>query len=141
MDPITGIIGVATSAVGKVIDNFFPSEEDKAKAELLKAQVITELNAGAMQEMNAQVAVIVAEAQSKSWLTASWRPIVMLIFAAIVGNNYILYPYLSAIWHGAPLLPIPPDLWDLLKLGIGGYVFGRSAEKVASTLANGKKGE
>ena len=24
---------------------------------------------------------------------------------------------------------IPPDMWDLLKLGVGGYVLGRSVEK------------
>ena len=28
-----------------------------------------------------------------------------------------------------PAADIPPDMWDLLKLGVGGYVVGRSAEK------------
>ena len=30
---------------------------------------------------------------------------------------------------GTPQADIPPDMWDLLKLGVGGYVVGRSVEK------------
>lgn len=32
-----------------------------------------------------------------------------------------------------PPADIPPDMWDLLKLGVGGYVVGRSAEKSIKT--------
>lgn len=134
MNPITDVV---LGGLGKVIDNFFPSAEEKARAELLKAQVVTEMNASIQRQIDSQVSVIVAEAQSKSWLTNSWRPILMLSFTAIIVNNYILYPYLSAFWHGAPLLPIPVDLWDLLKIGVGGYVVGRSAEKIMDTHTSG----
>jgi hypothetical protein len=27
-------------------------------------------------------------------------------------------------------MQIPADMWDLLKIGIGGYTIGRSAEKI-----------
>ena len=57
----------------------------------------------------------------------------MLLFAAIIGNNYIIYPYLSLFWMDAPMLEIPPDMWDLLKIGLGGYVVGRSGEKMVNT--------
>lgn len=136
MNPIADII---LGGVGKVIDNFFPSGEDKAKVELLKAQIVNEMNSAIQKQIDSQVSVIVAEAQSSSWLTNSWRPITMLSFVAIVVNNFILYPYLSIFWHGAPLLPIPTNLWDLLNLGLGGYVVGRSAEKIAESFA--KKGK
>jgi hypothetical protein len=56
----------------------------------------------------------------------------MLVFVAIVANNYLLYPYVSLFWAAAPMLELPPDLWDLIKIGLGGYVVGRSAEKVAT---------
>ena len=58
----------------------------------------------------------------------------MLTFVAIIANNYILYPYISLFWNAAPILEIPPDMWGLLKIGLGGYVVGRSAEKVAKAL-------
>jgi len=57
-----------------------------------------------------------------------------LIFAGIVANNYIIYPYLSLFWSEAPKLILPPDLWDLLKIGLGGYIVGRSSEKVVKTI-------
>ena len=132
------ISDTVVGTISKVIDNFFPSAEDQAKAALLKAQVITEMNSGVQKQIDSQVEVIVAEAQSKSWLTNSWRPIIMLLFGTVIANNFILYPYLSAFWHGAPLLPIPTDMWDLLKIGIGGYVIGRSVEKTVDTHTSGK---
>jgi hypothetical protein len=33
-------------------------------------------------------------------------------------------------------LPTPPDLWALIKLGLGGYVVGRSAEKCVTAWKN-----
>jgi len=73
--------------------------------------------------------IIIAEAQGGSWLQRNWRPVTMLVFVAIIANNYILFPYLSLLGGPAVKLEIPPDMWGLLKLGIGGYIVGRSAEK------------
>ena len=81
-----------------------------------------------------QASVVVAELQSGAWLAQNWRPITMLTFVFIIANNYILYPYLSLFWNVAPKLEIPPDMWGLLKIGLGGYVVGRSGEKIAKAL-------
>jgi len=51
------------------------------------------------------------------------------VFVFIIANNYIIYPYLSLFFSKAPILKIPPDMWELLKIGLGGYVVGRSVEK------------
>jgi hypothetical protein len=32
------------------------------------------------------------------------------------------------------MIPLPDELWTLLTVGVGGYVVGRSGEKVAKTL-------
>ncbi len=85
-----------------------------------------------------QASVIVAELKSGAWLAQNWRPITMLTFVAIIANNYILYPYLSLFWGQAPVLEIPPDMWALLKIGLGGYVVGRSTEKVVKILKGNK---
>jgi len=113
---------------GKLIDRLWPdpAQRDAAKLELLKME-----QAGELKELDAAMSVIVAEAQSDHWVVSAWRPITMLVFVAIVANNYLLYPYISLFWQAAPLLELPPDLWDLIKIGLGGYVVGRSAEKVA----------
>ena len=84
--------------------------------------------------VNAQGGVIKAEASSGSWLAANWRPILMLSFTAIIVVNYLVVPI--AQWFGvseAPLI-LPPDMWALLKIGVGGYIVGRSGEKIARNL-------
>ena len=124
MSPLLG----GLFAVGeKLIDHFFPDAEEASKR---KAELLVMIQAGKMKEVEAAANVIVAEANSEHWLVAAWRPILMLTFGLIVANNYILYPYLSLFWAEAPTLEIPPDMWGLLKLGVGGYIVGRSGEKI-----------
>jgi hypothetical protein len=68
-----------------------------------------------------------AEAKSEHWLTANWRPMVMLTFTGLV----------VARWFGlsAAITPeIETQLWTVIQLGIGGYVAGRSVEKIAETV-------
>ncbi len=48
----------------------------------------------------------------------------MLTFTYVVAHNYIIAPLFS-------LTPprSPPDMWELLKLGVGGYITGARVEK------------
>ena len=110
----------------KAIDGVTTSGEERMA---LKSQFI-----GGIVE--AQSRVLVAEAQSKSWLTASWRPIVMLSFAGILVYSFFIGPMAEL-----KTVPIPADLWTLMKLGIGGYVGGRSVEKLAEILPNKLRGK
>lgn len=72
--------------------------------------------------------IITAEANGESWLQRNWRPLLMLWFAALVGGY----------WFG-----LTPDnlndqtvlaLFDIVQLGVGGYIAGRSAEKITRTI-------
>lgn len=111
---------------GKALDKFV---EDKDLAKKINAEITHELINLGETEMKEASKIIQAEANSASWLARNWRPMLMTMFGVIIANNYILYPYLSLFFEGAPILEIPPDMWDLLKIGIGGYIVGRSAEK------------
>jgi len=64
----------------------------------------------------------------------------MLTCIAIVANNFLLAPYLGAIFKWKVVLEMPPDLWQLLNIGVGGYVVGRSVEKGLDIWKNGGKG-
>jgi len=124
-DKLFGFLsGGFTSEVGKIIDDATLSKEEKLDK-------ITNL---IIVEMKAASEVIITEAKSDNWLAANWRPITMLTFVIIIANNYIVYPYLSLFFHEAPMMEIPPDMWGLLKIGLGGYVVGRSGEKIVKVL-------
>lgn len=123
---IFGILGVAET----VIDKIFPDADERAKAKL---KLHTLKQEGELKELEASMSVIVAEAQGHSAIQRNWRPITMLCFVAIIANNYILYPYLSLFWTDAPILELPPQMWDLLKIGIGGYIASRGGEQMMKT--------
>jgi predicted MFS family arabinose efflux permease len=62
----------------------------------------------------------------------------MMIFATIIANNYVIFPYLKVFGVEGTQLAVPAEMWSLLKLGLSGYIVGRSAEKIAS--GSGLKG-
>lgn len=113
--------------IGKVLDSIFPDKEEAAKA---KFKLMELAESGKLKELEQAGAIIAAEANSQHWLVAAWRPITMLVFVVIIANNYILAPYIDLFFDTDVALELPPEMWDLLKLGISGYIAGRSAEKL-----------
>ena len=124
--PVAAILGFGAS----LIDKLFP---DPTAAAAAKLKLMELEQSGELRELEAAAANIQAEAKSEHWLTSTWRPITMLTFVAIIANNYILYPYLSLFFTNAPQLDIPPDMWSLLQIGLGGYVVSRGGEKMVKT--------
>ena len=56
----------------------------------------------------------------------------MLTIVAIVANNYLLAPYVNALFGSgtAPMLELPEELWTLMQLGVSGYIVSRGGEKM-----------
>ena len=124
---IIGLIETTLKPITDMIDNLTTTKEEKIELKNRLEQIKMDF----VKEITKQKAeVIKTEAKSESWITRSWRPLIMLLFGIIIANNYILYPYLSLFFHNVPKLQIPPDMWQLLKIGLGGYVVGRTVEKV-----------
>jgi hypothetical protein len=128
-DPVSAVAGVVQSVI-----NMFPNPEQKAAAQAALTQMYI---TGDLQKMTTEAGVITAEASSTNKFTSSWRPMLMYVFMAIIANNYIIAPYLQAMFHTGIVLAIPPDMWDLLKIGVGGYVVGRSSEKIMTSFKSG----
>jgi hypothetical protein len=120
--PILGQIGKT------VAGNLFPDPKD----EIERQRVTNEVNlavlaqAGAIERAASEN--IKTEAASQHWLAANWRPLTMVTFVVLI----------VARWFGYAAPELAPEeylkLWDIVELGIGGYVVGRSVEKVAPSL-------
>ena len=129
---ILSLLGDIFTPAAKLIDDLHTSEEEKLvqKGNLLKMS-LGFLEKGLDYELalvQAKTAVIIAEATSESWVTRNWRPVTMLAFVgAILGY-----------WFGLTPDTVPEEavlaMFSLVKIGLGGYVVGRSAEKVAVPL-------
>lgn len=121
-------IGSIFKPAADLIDNLHTSEEEK----LLIKQKMFELQIQAFSKaeeyetklLDAKKTIITAEAQSQSWLARNWRPITMITFLGLVIAD-------SFNWLASPLAP---EAWTLLQLGLGGYVVGRSTEKITALL-------
>ncbi len=124
------LTGNVIGEIGKVIDNIFTNDEErqKAKNELIKIIQEKELE---LQKM--QTDIIIAEAKG-NWLQRSWRPVLMLSFGFIV-----IYTKFIAPLFDLKIPELENEFWNLLQLGIGGYVIGRSAEKIAGQINITKK--
>ena len=130
MNKILGwFTGGVVKEVGNVIDKLFTSEEERIKA---KNEVFKVLQEQQLELQKLQTEVILAEANG-NWLQRSWRPILMLAFGFIV-----IYVKFIAPLFNLPIPPLENEFWNLLQLGIGGYVVGRSVEKVASNITINK---
>ena len=125
-DPVTAALNVG----GKIIDRIWadPAQRDQARLALMELA-----QKGELTELTERSGIIKAEAASEHWLAANWRPILMLTFGGLI----------VARWFGwaAPNLTEAEyiKLWDIVQLGIGGYVIGRSGEKIIPAVVTAMK--
>jgi len=123
MDIISNLIRPLIQPVSDIVDQ---AVVDKDERERLKYQIELAMvrQAGAVEQ--AARDVLVAEIKGDSWLQRSWRPICMLTFLIM----------LVSYWFG-----LTPDVvnenetaleacFNLLSLGLGGYVLTRGGEKI-----------
>ena len=125
---VTDLIAGIFKPAAELIDELHTSEDERlaAKGHLLDVQ------AAAMQRvfdyerstLEAQANIVSSEASSEHWLTATWRPITMLtMLTLVVGDAMRWLPN-----------PLSEDAFTLLKIGLGGYLVGRSAEKIVGVI-------
>ena len=125
-----GLISSLLPVVSNVLDRVIPDKAAQAEA---KAQIEAEMMKHSASIDKAAARVVVAEAKGESWLQRNWRPVTMMAFVVIIINNYIVFPWFMMFDIPAIHLDIPPDMWSLLQIGIGGYIVSRGAEKGIKT--------
>ncbi len=118
------ILGILGKVAGSVADRIFPDPEHELKRIELQQALQAAVLERTSEIERAAAEVVKAEAQGESWLQRTWRPVTMLVFVSLI----------VARWLGwsAPNLGEAEvmKLWDIVEIGLGGYVIGRTAEKV-----------
>ncbi len=112
MKPITDVV----NAIGGLIGGLTLPAREKKELEAKMQELVYERE---REMVEAQASVVRAEA-SGNWLQRSWRPLVMLTFAVIV---------LVGTFTSLPILADTSRFWDLLEIGLGGYVIGEKRGK------------
>lgn len=116
--PITGLI-----------DKVHTSDEEKLELQKdikkIEAELSFKLLDYQKELIQAQSKIITAEAEGESWLQRNWRPLVMLTLVGLV----VSYFFGLAPEYLINNPDIVEELFSIVKIGLGGYVIGRSAEK------------
>jgi len=124
------ILGILGKVAGGVADRIFPDPEQELKRIELQQALQAAVLERTSEIERAAAEVVKAEAQGQSWLQRTWRPITMLVFVGLI----------VARWLGwsAPNLGEAEvlKLWDIVEIGLGGYVIGRSAEKILPNVVS-----
>jgi hypothetical protein len=118
-----GILGAVAPLVKTLFKTIDKTIDNKADAEKIKQSIQQQLLSGQLKELEAQAAIITAEAKG-GFLQRNWRPALMLIFAGLI----------VAHWFGftAPNIPesVQNSLLNIVLVGCSGYILGRSGEKI-----------
>lgn len=128
MMSILSFIGDIFKPAADLIDNLHTSEEEtlliKERMFKIEQEVTLKLMDYESQLLTSRTNIIQSEAQGASWIQRNWRPITMLTFLILVVLD-------SFSWLPNPLAK---EAWTMLQLGLGGYVVGRSGEKIARVM-------
>lgn len=121
---LTAIIPAITSLISSAIDKAVP---DKNLAEELKAKITLEAMKADNEELKSATSIIMAEANGESFIQRAWRPLLMINFSLLV----------TAHWLGFTPENLSQEtinhLLDIVQVGVGGYIAGRSGEKMLKT--------
>ena len=96
----------------------------RAEAAKLQNEALALALALERERLAAQAGLVAAEAGGASWLQRNWRPITMLSFLGLV----------IADAFGLLAFRLADQAWLLLQIGLGGYVVGRSVEKISPQI-------
>lgn len=134
--------GMLKGVIGPLADNLTDVWKEKIKAgasrEEIRGEIIKTVSETFGSMSDAQMKVLVAEAQGESWLQRMWRPLT----GASLGFTVIFYAVIVPVavdWLGAPPVRIGDMLLEwvfngLLAFGTV-YAGGRSLEKIATQIA------
>ena len=125
---VTDLISGIFKPAANLIDELHTSPEEMltAKTKMLEVQAaaMDKVFDYETQALTARAAIVNSEASSENWIASSWRPITMLTFMVLAVGDSL----------GLLASPLRDEAWMLLQLGLGGYVVGRSGEKIAKNI-------
>jgi len=127
----SSILGIITDPISNIVGKFV---EDKDKKNEIVKEIQTQIISQENQLIDASRDVIVAEAQGTPY-QRNWRPTLMYILMGLLVYNGVGVPLVNVFAHvQLPVLEawngIADKMWNLLTIGMGGYIAGRSGEKM-----------
>ncbi|MFA7421113.1 MAG: 3TM-type holin [Melioribacteraceae bacterium] len=124
LDFLGGIVKPITDLIDSLVTT--DKEKKELKNELLRIenQFLGKALEYESKLLDSQSRIVEAEAKGQSWLQRNWRPITMLTFLILVVCDSF----------GFLKFRLSNEAWILLQIGLGGYVVGRTGEKIVEKI-------
>lgn len=119
--------GGILNIIGDIITKVASTPQD---ANVMTAKVKELAEQGKLEELKHITEIVLAETKSDNWLQRNWRPLLMLIIVLIIANTFLIIPIVNLFLTTKLIIVLPDAFYDLLAIGLGGYILGRSAEKI-----------
>lgn len=140
---ITSFVSGIFKPAAELIDNIHTSDEEQGNIDIQKQELTNTLAQMKFQVqekfmeyevklLDLRHSIVQSEIKDGNILTKSWRPALMVIFAFLI----------VAKWLGFSAEGISPELelelFRIVKLGLTGYIAGRSGEKIVKEFKKKK---
>jgi hypothetical protein len=126
---ITGLFSV----LGSGIKGFFTTKEAQMKGVESAIEAINQSNISAGEKEKAISQVISAEVNNGYWLSSVWRPLLMVTLAGIVVAYAFGFTTPNMV-NEIPEKSMIGNMFELLKIGVMGYMPLRTVEKIVDKI-------
>ena len=116
-----GVLQNVLREIGDIVNRLSVSSREKQKIQEEIQSLVYRYKSELVREQSAAV----GDEMRGNWLQRSWRPMVMLVLTLLV---------VLGVFTESSMLSDTSRFWDLLEIGIGGYVIGRSGETITGNL-------
>ena len=120
--------------IGPILDIVKQVIPDKEEQQRIEASLQSAAMESDARFAEAQAKVVAQEAEG-NWMQRSWRPILMFLLMCILIWHAVAVPLIAhalsvEMTRMVGLAVVPEAVWTLLIVGMGGYIGGRTLEKV-----------
>lgn len=129
---LAALIGLIRGPLFRIVEKLVP---DGALKQRLQAEIAGLLLDHENRLAAARRDIVMLELDAESRLTRHWRPCLMyLLMFFLLLYGFLLPAAEAVVGHPIAFEPrwdaFPDSLWTLLMIGVGGYIGGRSIEKL-----------
>ena len=125
---VLDFLGGIVKPITDLIDNITTTDEERGKLKNELTKIENKFLGKALEYeaklLDSQGRIVEAEAKGQSWLQRNWRPITVLTFLILVVCDS--FGWLAFRLSG--------EAWTLLQIGLGGYLVGRTGEKIVEKI-------
>lgn len=109
--------------IGSAFDKNITSDDEKSTHKGLLIDKVVSI----LQTVHSEQSSVLQTEMKGNWLQKSWRPIMMLSFGMILVCKW--FGLTAVINHELEM-----ELMTIIKLGLSGYIGGRSLEKISENI-------